>query len=114
MSTNQNGLLNGPAQPLIIALTLVVGLLLGRGCNDASQHSPHKDNRISHILNQIEVLYVDSIDRESLIDVAVQSIVQELDPHTNYFSSEEILANAILMDGNFEGIGVESLFGTTH
>jgi len=50
---------------------------------------------------------VDSIDRESLIDVAVQSIVQELDPHTNYFSREEILANAVLMEGNFEGIGVE-------
>ena len=107
MSTNQNGLLNGPAQPLIIALTLSVGLLLGRGCNDDSQHSPHNDNRISHILNQIEVLYVDSIDRESLIDVAVQSIVQELDPHTNYFTSEDILANASLMEGNFEGIGVE-------
>ena len=107
MSTNQNGLLNGPAQPLIIALTLAVGLLLGRGCNDDSQHSPHNDNRISHILNQIEVLYVDSIDRESLIDVAVQSIVQELDPHTNYFTSEDILANASLMEGNFEGIGVE-------
>jgi len=107
MSTNQNGLLNGPAQPLIIALTLSLGLLLGRGCNDDSQHSPHNDNRISHILNQIEVLYVDSIDRESLIDVAVQSIVQELDPHTNYFTSEDILANASLMEGNFEGIGVE-------
>ncbi|MDG2310888.1 MAG: S41 family peptidase, partial [Flavobacteriales bacterium] len=49
----------------------------------------------------------DSIDRESLIDVAVQSIVQELDPHTNYFTSEDILANASLMEGNFEGIGVE-------
>ena len=107
MSTNQNGLLNGPAQPLIIALTLAVGLLLGRGCNDTSVNSLHKDNRISHILNQIEVLYVDSIDRESLIDVAVQSIVQELDPHTNYFSREEILANTSLMEGNFEGIGVE-------
>ena len=107
MSTNQNGLLNGPAQPLIIALTLALGLMLGRGCHDGSQHSPHKDNRISHILNQIEVLYVDSVDRESLIDVAVQSIVQELDPHTNYFSSEDLLANAVLMEGNFEGIGVE-------
>ena len=107
MSTTQNGLLNGPAQPLIIALTLAVGLLLGRGCNDTSVNSLHKDNRISHILNQIEVLYVDSIDRESLIDVAVQSIVQELDPHTNYFSRDEILANTALMEGNFEGIGVE-------
>ena len=63
MSTTQNGLLNGPAQPLIIALTLAVGLLLGRGCNDTSVNSLQKDNRISHILNQIEVLDVDSIDR---------------------------------------------------
>lgn len=107
MPNNQNGLFNGPAQPLIIALTLAAGLLIGRGCDDVSVHSSHKNNRIAHILDQIEFLYVDSIDRESLIDVAVQSIIEELDPHTNYFSREEIEENTVLMEGNFEGIGVE-------
>ena len=107
MPNSKNGLFNGPAQPLIIALTLAAGLFIGRGCNDASVHSSNKNNRITHILDQIEFLYVDSIDRESLIDVAVQSIIEELDPHTNYFSREEIEENTVLMEGNFEGIGVE-------
>ena len=107
MPNSKNDLFNGPAQPLIIALTLAAGLLIGRGCNDVSVHSSHKNNRITHILDQIEFLYVDSIDRESLIDVAVQSIIEELDPHTNYFSREEIEENTVLMEGNFEGIGVE-------
>lgn len=107
MPNSKNGLFNGPAQPLIIALTLAAGLFIGRGCNDVSVHSSHKNNRITHILDQIEFLYVDSIDRESLIDVAVQSIIEELDPHTNYFSREEIEENTVLMEGNFEGIGVE-------
>ena len=35
MPNSKNDLFNGPAQPLIIALTLAAGLFIGRGCNDA-------------------------------------------------------------------------------
>ena len=95
-------------QPLVIAITLALGLMLGKGCEDGSLSSNSRvGSRISHILDQIEVLYVDSINREALVDVAVEAIVDELDPHTYYFSRAELEEMAAPMEGNFEGIGVE-------
>lgn len=95
-------------QPLVIAITLALGLMLGKGCEDGSlSNNSRVGSRISHILDQIEVLYVDSINREALVDVAVEAIVDELDPHTYYFSRAELEEMAAPMEGNFEGIGVE-------
>ena len=95
-------------QPLVIAITLALGLMLGKGCEDGSlSNNSRVGSRISHILDQIEVLYVDSINREALVDVAVEAIVDELDPHTSYFSRAELEEMAAPMEGNFEGIGVE-------
>ena len=95
-------------QPLVIATALALGLMLGKGCEDESLNSNSRvGSRISHILDQIEVLYVDSINREALVDVAVEAIVDELDPHTYYFSRAELEEMAAPMEGNFEGIGVE-------
>ena len=95
-------------QPLVIATALALGLMLGKGCEDGSLNSNSRvGSRISHILDQIEVLYVDSINREALVDVAVEAIVDELDPHTYYFSRAELEEMAAPMEGNFEGIGVE-------
>ena len=95
-------------QPLFIAIALGLGLMLGKGCEDGSLSSNSRvGSRISHILDQIEVLYVDSINREALVDVAVEAIVDELDPHTYYFSRAELEEMAAPMEGNFEGIGVE-------
>ena len=95
-------------QPLFIAIALALGLMLGKGCEDGSLSSNSRvGSRISHILDQIEVLYVDSINREALVDVAVEAIVDELDPHTYYFSRAELEEMAAPMEGNFEGIGVE-------
>ena len=95
-------------QPLVIAIALALGLMLGKGCEDGSLSSDSRvGSRISHILDQIEVLYVDSINREALVDVAVEAIVDELDPHTYYFSRAELEEMAAPMEGNFEGIGVE-------
>ncbi len=108
MSENdKKSIFKSPTGPLIFALTLAAGLMLGRGCDDVSHRKTFMGSRISHILDQIEVLYVDSVDREALVDVAVDAIINELDPHTYYFTQEEIDANAESMEGNFEGIGVE-------
>ena len=95
-------------QPLIIAITLAAGLMLGKGCDNGSlSNNSRVGSRISHILDQIEVLYVDTINREALVDAAVEAIVDKLDPHTYYFSRAELEQMAAPMEGNFEGIGVE-------
>lgn len=111
------------AQPLALAVALVVGLWLGRGCGgwdrSGEAMSPvafhghwnagGDQARLLNILHRIEDLYVDTFDQGRLVDAAIESILEELDPHSVYFSGEELESMSENMEGNFEGIGVEFL-----
>ena len=110
-------------QPLGLALALVVGLWLGRGCGawESGHDLPRGRSfhehmggsgdqaRLMNVLHRIEDLYVDTFDRTRLVDVAIEAMLDELDPHTVYFSGEELASMSENMEGNFEGIGVEFL-----
>ena len=109
------------AQPLALAVALVLGLWFGRGCGGWSgggeESSPvafhghwnaaGDQARLLNVLHRIEDLYVDTFDRSRLVDAAIEAMLEELDPHTAYFSGEELAAMSENMEGNFEGIGVE-------
>ncbi|MGB1383738.1 MAG: S41 family peptidase [Flavobacteriales bacterium] len=111
------------AQPLALALALVLGLWMGRGCGGWEQGSENlaplqfhgqwnaggDQARLLNVLHRIEDLYVDTFDRSRLVDVAIEAMLEELDPHTVYFTGEELEAMSENMEGNFEGIGVEFL-----
>ena len=58
-------------------------------------------------VHRVEDLYVDSFRGKSRLDAAIEAMLEELDPHTVYFSGEELAAMSENMEGNFEGIGVE-------
>lgn len=64
---------------------------------------------LGSVLDRIDRMYVDPVDRNRLTEVAIDAILSELDPHSDWFSSEELAAMAEPMEGNFEGIGVEFL-----
>lgn len=64
---------------------------------------------LSSVLDRIDRMYVDPVDRYRLTEVAIDAILDELDPHSDWFSAEELAAMAEPMEGNFEGIGVEFL-----
>jgi carboxyl-terminal processing protease len=95
---------------MAFALVLVLGIFIGyqqRGENGSSLGFSADRGRVVHILDRIEQLYVDPVMREDLEAAAVEAILDELDPHSMYFSEEELAAMAEPMTGNFEGIGVE-------
>jgi len=96
-------------RPILFVLMLLAGVYIGKSCNELGVPSFSSNSRITNLLDQIEYLYVDSIDRSSLEEAAVQAIIKELDPHSYYFSEEELAQMAEPMEGGFEGIGVEFL-----
>jgi carboxyl-terminal processing protease len=96
-------------RPILFILMLVVGIYIGKGCNEFGGPSFYSNSRVTDLLDQIEYLYVDSIDRYALEEAAVQAIIEELDPHSYYFSEEELASIAEPLAGGFEGIGVEFL-----
>lgn len=99
-------------QPLLLAVVLLVGILLGFNFSGGEIFSVKSDNaanpnKLVQIINEIDANYVDSVERKELVDLAINSILENLDPHSYYISSEEYQSVRERMQGNFEGIGVE-------
>lgn len=104
-------------QPMAYALVLVLGVLIGMQSGGLENQraligGDEGRGRLVHILDKIERTYVDPVLRDELEDVAVEAILDRLDPHSYYFSPDELAAMAEPMEGNFEGIGVEFLIST--
>ena len=99
-----------PWQPFYFAVMLLLGVFIGTQSSDWNgnglAHSGER-GRLVHILDRIEQTYVDPIVRDELENIAVEAILEKLDPHSLYFSASELAAMAEPMEGNFEGIGVE-------
>ena len=93
--------------PYLLGFMLVLGIFLGKGIFQSDVNIPHFSTRLNSVLDQIEHLYVDTIDRASLEEIAVEAIVEELDPHSIYLTPDELKAMSEPMEGGFEGIGVE-------
>ncbi len=100
--------------PLALGTALCLGAYLGRGLGEGRGAWEFAEPRfvpsgqvLSSVLDRIDRMYVDPVDRNRLTDVAIDAILDELDPHSDWFSAEELAAMAEPMEGNFEGIGVE-------
>lgn len=105
-----------PWIPLALGAALMLGAYLGQGLqrdepiwNLQGPVFMPSGQVLGSVLDRIDRMYVDPVDRSRLTEVAIDAILAELDPHSDWFSSEELAAMAEPMEGNFEGIGVEFL-----
>jgi carboxyl-terminal processing protease len=116
MNQNQNRSKFIIYYPVLLAVMLVAGIYIGSFFSDpsggsiiVSRSGGPKGDKITQIINYIEDQYVDSVTKNALIDKAIASILEDLDPHSYYISAEELAAYTEPLEGNFEGIGVEFL-----
>jgi len=103
--------------PFIIAIFFGAGIFLGSKINFTSNGNTQNDkvfnfpksnsSKLSDIINYIDNEYVDAVEKEALVDKAITTILQELDPHSYYISAAEIKALSEPLEGSFEGIGVQ-------
>lgn len=72
--------------------------------------------KFSKVLDWIENYYVDSVNKEELVEQAIYKVLNELDPHSSYLTREEVQAMNEPLQGNFEGIGISFniLFDTVY
>ena len=59
------------------------------------------------LMRYIGQLYVDSVNVEDLTERAMVKLLEDLDPHSVYFSAEELKEADEPLNGNFDGIGVQ-------
>ena len=93
--------------PIIFALILIAGVWLGSFLKFSSNNDVSDSNKFNLILHQLEALYVDSLEKDALIEKAVENLLTELDPHSSYIPAKDLEAINEPMEGSFDGIGVE-------
>ncbi len=91
-------------QPLIYAILIVIGILIGSFRNGIKISG---DSKINNILQMINEHYVDSVDYIKFENDAINSILSGLDPHSSFISINDVQAVEEDMQGSFSGIGVE-------
>lgn len=96
--------------PIVIFTCLAIGVLLGGFLNFPTpmKMSSKTDYRgkLNRLIDFIENDYVDDVNTDSIVDLTVNNILAELDPHSVYIPPSEQSETAELMKGNFVGIGV--------
>ncbi len=100
--------------PLVFAAILGAGLFLGSRMNmpytgERSIFSigSSQFNKFSDVLSYIQQEYVDTVDRDMLVDASIEKMLQALDPHSAYIPAEDLRSANEPLEGNFEGIGIE-------
>lgn len=93
--------------PIIFALILIAGIWLGSFLNFSSNNHVTDSNKFNLILHQLEAIYVDSLEKDDLVEKAVENLLTELDPHSSYIPAKDLEAINEPMEGSFDGIGVE-------
>jgi len=105
--------------PTIVALSICIGMWIGKQffvnsfdnllSEKSSSIRPNIDptNKLQSILYYIQNEYVDTINTDSLVDKAINALLQQLDPHSIYIPQSEYEEMNEPLEGEFEGIGVE-------
>ncbi len=105
--------------PLLLGLAVVGGMLLGMRMNgsapsiqrvSAANDAPIStvgQGRVEEIIRYIEAKYVDGVDTEDMVNGAIQNLIGDLDPHSNYIPAKELKEINEQLEGSFDGIGIE-------
>ncbi len=91
--------------PLIIALTFIGGLWVGK-CILNTSGVWENEKKLNTILGLIDNEYVEKVDIDSLIEETIPQLMKKLDPHSTYIPSSDLRAVNEDLDGSFSGIGI--------
>lgn len=96
--------------PIVICATLSLGIVLGKyfnaSNNDFFVAKNSSKNKLNKLIDFIDNEYVDDVNTDSIVNITVDNILGQLDPHSVYVPASEQAQVAENMKGNFVGIGV--------
>jgi carboxyl-terminal processing protease len=97
--------------PIIIGMAVAIGIFVGSKLNfsdtrDKIFATNSKKDKLNKLIDYIDYEYVDEVNTDSIVDVTVNGILGNLDPHSVYIPVDQYADNADDMRGNFVGIGI--------
>ena len=110
--------------PLALSLAVVFGIWVGMKLqNEPLIDTQKKKNKLStadatsivgqgkmeEILRYVDAKYVDDVNNAVMVDKSINNLLQELDPHSVYIPANELQSVSEELEGEFEGVGVETI-----
>jgi carboxyl-terminal processing protease len=104
--------------PLILSICMVAGMFIGYRIKGNMPNTgiffTNRPKPVQEVMDLIQREYVDKEDEDSLSDVAIQSMLAKLDPHSILLPPQELEAINEDLEGQFYGIGIEfNIFSDT-
>lgn len=105
--------------PLMLSAVMVLGMIIGIKMqptpptvsivnpNEGLASNSLGQGKLEELIRYIEAKYVDDVDREKMVQEAIDNILKQLDPHSNYISASQLQEVNEQLEGNFDGIGIE-------
>ncbi len=105
--------------PLLLSMFSVLGMLIGYNLQKTptvasfdeepvkKYHNPYGMGRVEEVLRYVENQYVDEVESDKLVEDAIDHLLEELDPHSNYITVDELKTVNENLEGSFVGIGIE-------
>ena len=97
--------------PILLAIAVAAGIFIGINI-PGKKSVPRqlsfraRNDKINSVLNIIESDYVDSVNRNELVEAAIPAILKKLDPHSVYIPAKDLAHANEPLQGNFDGIGI--------
>lgn len=98
--------------PVLIGIAIAIGIFIGNNLKFNSDTSNlfkanFSNNKFDKLITYINEEYVDDVDTDSIVEIAINNILTSLDPHSTYIPASMHQGIKERMDGSFVGIGVE-------
>ncbi|WGK66062.1 S41 family peptidase [Croceiramulus getboli] len=103
--------LNKVYLPVFLAMAIALGMVIGGKLDYNSGTAGlfganSKKEKLNRLIDYIDFEYVDDINTDSIVEVTVNGILENLDPHSVYIPPQEVAEIEESMRGDFVGIGV--------
>ena len=82
-------------------------LLFALVLNAGAQVLSRPEQKFVRAMEFISRYYVDTVNADKMVEKALVKMLEDLDPHSNYMTPEEVKEMNEPLQGNFEGIGVQ-------
>jgi carboxyl-terminal processing protease len=93
---------------ILLLAGIGIGLFISNNLTNPNlDFSFSKRDKVSKVLQLVRDSYVDSVNVDSIEGVAVNTMLQNLDPHSLYLPPQQALSINEKLEGGYTGIGIE-------
>jgi len=92
---------------ILILVGIAIGLYISDNNSNHTIFPFAKRDKVSKVLQLVRNTYVDSVNVDSIEGVAVNNMLQNLDPHSLYLPPQQASSINEKLEGGYTGIGIE-------